>query len=124
CRGGDGADPTRYQPLIDLLATSERGEVALTYKEIAGMIGGPLPESTFFPLAWWTYGKKTCVQLWRAARWRARAGRDHLRVIFTRNAEKCSGLSTLKRQAGVYPSRIFGRSKHRRSPYHLVLSVL
>ncbi len=77
--------PSRYQPLIDLLATSDGNEVVLTFKEIAAIIGGPLPESAIFYPAWWTYGRYAHVQLWRAVGWHAHADRHNLRVVFARD---------------------------------------
>jgi hypothetical protein len=79
--------PSRYQPLFDFLAACEGDEVALTYREVAAMIGGPLPESAILHTAWWTSKTQLQVQAWRAMGWRAHAGPATLRVRFKRDAE-------------------------------------
>ncbi len=83
--------PSRYQPLVDLLATCEQEEIVLTFKAIAALIGGPLPEGAILGSGWWTRRTRQPVARWRAMGWRARAERDHLRVIFTRDAEEGRG---------------------------------
>ncbi len=80
--------PSKYQPLIDLLAAATGDEMTLTYKEVAALIGGPLPEQAILTSYWWIRNDGTPPTLWRAMGWRAHADRDHQRVIFTRNAEE------------------------------------
>lgn len=82
--------PSRYQPLVDLLAASDDDdEVVLTFKEIAAIIGRRhLPESAILRPGWWTNKRNGPVALWMAIGWRARADRDRLRVIFTRATEE------------------------------------
>ncbi len=80
--------PSRYQPLFDLLAAAAGGEISLTYKEVAAMVGGPLPESAILHTDWWTRKESRQVQAWRALGWRAHASPGTLRVIFTRDAEE------------------------------------
>ncbi len=78
--------PSQFQPLIDLLAASPDDEVVLTFKEIAALIGRrTLPESAVLRVTWWRSKQNIAVMLWTAIGWQARADRDHLRVIFTRN---------------------------------------
>ncbi len=79
---------SRYQPLIDFLAMCEQAEVVLTFKEIAAMIGGPLPESAIITSSWWTNKTTSHVAAWHAHGWQARRDWDHLRVTFTRDAEE------------------------------------
>lgn len=74
---------------MDLLAASDDDEVVLTFKEIAAIIGRRhLPESAILHPAWWRNKQSSHVVLWTAIGWRARADRDHLRVIFTRATEE------------------------------------
>ena len=54
--------PSRYQPLFDLLAATTGDEVTLTYKEVAALIGGPLPETAIFQSGWWTSKANRTVQ--------------------------------------------------------------
>jgi len=77
----------RYQPLVDFLADSDAGAVVLTYKEIAAMIGGALPESAILQAGWWTKRSQFPIEAWTALGWRAHVDRDQLRVRFTREAE-------------------------------------
>lgn len=79
--------PSRYQPLMDYLAAYEGDEATLTYKEIAAMIGGRLPESAVLHTSWWTSRTNRHVQTWQAMGWRAHASPAGLRVRFTRTAE-------------------------------------
>jgi len=81
--------PSRYQALVDLLAASDDDEVVLTFAEIAAIIGRRhLPETAILDPGWWTDKRNGPVTLWTAIGWRARADRDHLRVIFTRATEE------------------------------------
>jgi hypothetical protein len=80
--------PSRYQPLLDFLAACEGDEVTLTYRAVAALIGGSLPESAILRTSWWTSKKSPRVQVWRAMGWRAHASPAHLRVHFTRDAEE------------------------------------
>ncbi len=82
--------PSKYQPLLDLLAEATGDEVTLTYKEIAALIGDPLPEQAILTSYWWIRNDGTPVALWRAMGWRAGPDRSNLRVIFTRDAEEGS----------------------------------
>ncbi len=79
--------PSKYQPLLDLLAEATGDEVTLTYKEVAALIG-PLPEQAILTSYWWIRNDDTPATLWRAAGWDAHPDRDHRRVIFTRDAEE------------------------------------
>ncbi len=79
--------PSRYQSLVELLADCEESEIVLTFKEIATIIGGPLPESAVLGMSWWTTTKNPPVGQWRAMGWRAHTERARLRVCFTRDAE-------------------------------------
>jgi len=63
-------------------------EVVLTYREIAVMIGRPLPETAILHTAWWTGTRQAPVQAWRALGWHAHASPANLRVRFTRDAEE------------------------------------
>jgi len=78
--------PSRYQPLLDHLALRTEAEVVLTYKEIAAMIGGPLPETAILQAVWWTTRSRVPIEALTALGWRAHADRDRLRVRFTRDA--------------------------------------
>ena len=82
---------SRYQPLFDLLAAATGDEVALTYKEVAALIGRHfLLETATLHLSWWTNKRQPHVQTWRAMGWIAHADRDTQRVVFTRAAEEGS----------------------------------
>ena len=76
--------PSPYQPLVDYLASSTADEVTLTVRELTALIGRPLPEGAILYTDWWTSASKRPATLVRALGWRARADRDHLRVVFTR----------------------------------------
>src|ERR1700710_1534113 len=78
---------SRYQPLLDHLEAATGDAVALTYREVAALIGGPLPESAILGTSWWTSRRQAHVQAWRALGWRAHSEREHLRVRFTREGE-------------------------------------
>ncbi len=78
--------PSKYQPLFDLLAATTGDEVVLTYKELAALISGPLPEA-IFTSSWWTSTRLAHVQVWQAMGWRAHGSPGKLRVRFTRDAE-------------------------------------
>ncbi len=79
--------PSRYQPIADRLAASDTDEVVLTYREVAAIIGHPLPESAILSTSWWTSNNHLHVALWRALGWRASVDRNHLRVTFTRDTK-------------------------------------
>ncbi len=78
-----------YQTLVDRLAASDDDAVGLTFKEIAAIIGRrTLPETAILHPAWWRNKRNGPVVRWTAIGWRARADRDHLRVILTRATEE------------------------------------
>ncbi len=84
--------PSRYQPLIDLLAAATGDAVTLTFKEVAALLGlRYLPESATLQTPWWTEKTRPHVQQWRAMGWVAHADRDAQRVTFTRDAEEGPG---------------------------------
>ncbi len=83
--------PSRYQPLFDLLAAATGDELVVTFKEVAAIIGGPLPEYAILHTNWWRDTRNDHVQAWRALGWRAHANPGKLRVIFTRDAEEEPG---------------------------------
>jgi len=89
-RGDEMSDgPSRYRPLVDHLAAVGEGEVVLTFKEIAALIGRrSLPESAILRSGRWRDASDEPVMLRRAAAWDAHPDRDYLRVIFTRVAEE------------------------------------
>ncbi len=72
------------QPLIDYLADCPATAVTLTFREIAALIGRPLPERAILQPSWWRDRANRPVQCWQATGWEARADRDRLRVVFTR----------------------------------------
>lgn len=57
-------------------------EVTLTYREVAAMVGGPLPTTAVFGASWWTGTRLAHVQAWRA-----HGSPSKLRVRFIRAAE-------------------------------------
>ncbi len=80
--------PSKYQPLIDLLTGASGDEVTLTYKEVAALIGGPLPETAVLQTTWWRGKRYDHVQAWQALGWRAHASAANRRVRFTRDGEE------------------------------------
>jgi len=79
--------PSRYRPLVDHLAAATGDEeVALTYRQVAALVG-PLPGTAILHTGWWTSKERTQVRAWRALGWRAYASASKLRVRFTRAGE-------------------------------------
>jgi len=83
--------PSKYQPLFDLLTAATGDEMTLTYKEVAALIGGPLPVTAVLQTYWWRGKPYDHVQTWRALGWRAHASAANRRVRFTRDAEEGRG---------------------------------
>src|SRR4051812_43580346 len=79
-----GKQPNSYQPLLDHLANSTANEVTLTFREIEVILNRPLPKTAILLTGWWSNPSRPHTRTWRARGWRARADRDHLRVVFTR----------------------------------------
>ncbi len=83
-RGDKTTDrPSRYRPLVDHLAAATGNEVALTYRQVAVLVG-PLPETAILHTGWWTSKERRQVRTWRALGWRAHVSASKLRVRFTR----------------------------------------
>ena len=79
-RRGVGA---KYRPLVAYLAGQPGDEVALSFAQIAAIVGAPLPPSAY-GAQWWR-GRWTSLvqsQPWRAAGWNATAfSRDNERWV-------------------------------------------
>jgi hypothetical protein len=75
---------TRYQPLVDDLATRDERAVVLTFPEIEAMIGVPLAVSASVETDYWSDRRHEHVRGWEALGWRARLDRRNGRVQFTR----------------------------------------
>ena len=84
--------PEQSEPLSSpsstLLEATTGDEIMLTYKEVAALIGGPLPEAAILSTAWWTARRYAQVQMWRAMGWVAHPSAAQMRVRFTRDAEE------------------------------------
>lgn len=87
--GGSPTDdtPSRYRPLVALLAASTEAEVILTFTAIKRLIGGTLPETALRTAAWWTNPTHRHVRRWRAVGWRAHVDWRNSRVRFTRDVQ-------------------------------------
>jgi hypothetical protein len=78
---------TRYQPLQQHLAQQTSRELPMTFEEIEGVIGSPLPASARSHRPWWSnnHGTNPAAQAWRAAgRKTARVDMAAERVVFVK----------------------------------------
>ncbi len=83
--------PSKYQPLFDHLAEATGDEMTLTYREVAALIGGLLPETAVLSTDWWLRTQHAHGQAWQALGWHVHASAANRRVRFTRDAEEGMG---------------------------------
>jgi hypothetical protein len=83
--------PSKYQPLIDWLATYAGHSVTLTFTELEAILGEPLPVTARMERTWWTRERDghVHVRLWRARGWEMQAfDRWERTVTFVRTADE------------------------------------
>ncbi len=80
--------PTKYQPLVDYIATQHADTVTLSFGEIEVIVGSPLPESMQTDA--WLWRGPEYAYVWRleARGWRAQLDRRNRCVHFARDAEE------------------------------------
>ena len=74
-----------FSPLLVFLSDRSDDAVALSFDEIEGIIGVPLPVKYRVESDKWASARYAHVRLWQALGWRAHFDRRNRRVVFRRS---------------------------------------
>ena len=79
----------KYWRLTEYLRSLDSRQVTLTFEELTGIIGFPLPDSASNYDAWWHGGgSHTHTRAWEDAGWSVRADRNNRRATFRKSTER------------------------------------